>query len=631
MKRIARPLVGVAIASVLVLGVTSAAVGHVAKQNVSGISIPNFSTAQLLAPAGDNWIVQEGNLWGQRYSTLKIITPMNVSGLSEAFHVKLTEPVKQPPPPIEGEAPQLEYNGTLFAEDQYGGIYALNATTGQEVWQYNPSLPKIHVPASDDSKTLPVKIVGGFQSTRGLALGDGKVYGEELGGSVVALNPATGKQVWRTQIAPTYEAIAMAEPPQYYDGMIFGGTSGGDTGFPCIVFALNATTGKMLWKFNLIPNSPSDPGYSTWSHPLTFDGGGAQWSQLGIDPSLGLVYISTGNPIPYAGTGRGPGEEFYTDGQLALHLKTGKLAWFFQEVHHDTWDVDQSQQGLLVNFKYHGVMQKAIVSASKDGLWYVLNRATGKPIIPVTETPVPQSAVAHTWPTQPIPATTPLIPINVPDPAKWKGLVGADGKPYDIGTQTPAGEFVPVTPNQYAVTAAFDGVASGARPAALDPTTGYLIEVAAQGFDSLEALPNSEVAKLSYFNFNGVTNLKFGSLVGTPAASAGGTRLEAMNIATGKRVWADVRLTPSSAAAAKTANLFSGGTLVANGIVWANGGPHLQAFSEATGKLLWSSPALATTSYSPPTVYAVGNTEYITTFDSTTGDLYGFSFTATKA
>ena len=104
-----------------------------------------------------------------------------------------------------------------------------------------------------------------------------------------------------------------------------------------------------------------------------------------------------------------------------------------------------------------------------------------------------------------------------------------------------------------------------------------------------------------------------------------------MNIATGKRVWADVRLTPSSAAAAKTANLFSGGTLVANGIVWANGGPHLQAFSEATGKLLWSSPALATTSYSPPTVYAVGNTEYITTFDSTTGDLYGFSFTATKA
>ena len=67
----------------------------------------------------------------------------------------------------------------------------------------------------------------------------------------------------------------------------------------------------------------------------------------------------------------------------------------------DAWDVDQSQQGLLVNFKYHGVMQKAIVSASKDGLWYVLNRATGKPIIPVTETPVPQSAVAHTWPTQP--------------------------------------------------------------------------------------------------------------------------------------------------------------------------------------------------------------------------------------
>ena len=75
---------------------------------------------------------------------------------------------------------------------------------------------------------------------------------------------------------------------------------------------------------------------STWSHPLTYDGGAAVWSQVGIDPSLGLAYISVGNPIPYGGEERGPGQEWFTDGELALHLTTGKFAWFFQEVHHDT-------------------------------------------------------------------------------------------------------------------------------------------------------------------------------------------------------------------------------------------------------------------------------------------------------
>ena len=89
--KLVRPLAGLAVASLLVLGVTSAAVGHVSTHAASAISIPDFSTAQLAAPAGDNWIVQEGNLGGQRYSTLKIISPTNISGLTEAWHVKLAE------------------------------------------------------------------------------------------------------------------------------------------------------------------------------------------------------------------------------------------------------------------------------------------------------------------------------------------------------------------------------------------------------------------------------------------------------------------------------------------------------------------------------------------------------------
>lgn len=149
MKRIVRPLLGLAAASALVLGVTSAATGHVSTHAVSGVSIPNFSAAQLLAPAGNNWIVQEGNLFGQRNSSLSIITPMNISGMTEAWHVKLTETRKQAQPALPGEAPQLEYNGVLFTEDEYGGVYALNATTGQQIWEFSPRLPVYHIPASD--------------------------------------------------------------------------------------------------------------------------------------------------------------------------------------------------------------------------------------------------------------------------------------------------------------------------------------------------------------------------------------------------------------------------------------------------------------------------------------------------
>jgi glucose dehydrogenase len=626
MKRVFLPIVGIAVTSLLVLTAASTALGRVGKTTVAAISIPNFSASQLLATPSDNWIVQEGNLYGQRHSSLSIITPKNIAGLTEAWHVKLTEPISEPLLQLPGEAPQLEYNGTLFAEDEYGGVFALNATTGQQIWDFSPGSKKLSIPAKDQGS---FKIAGPWASTRGLAIGAGKVFAEEQLGSVIALDATTGKLVWKTQIAPSFMGIGMSQPPQYINGVIYGATSGGDTGFPCQVFALNASTGKVLWRFQLIPNQPSDPGYNTWSHPLTFDGGAAVWSQVGVDPSLGLVYISVGNPIPYDGESRGPGQEWFTCGELALHMSTGKLAWFFQEVHHDTWDADQSQQGLLVNLTYHGVAEKGIIAADKDGLWYVLNRATGKPIIPVTETPVQQAAVDNTYATQPIPATTPLVPQDVPDRAGWKGLTGADGKPYDIGSGGPAGSFVAITPNQYSVTAAFGQGASGNKPASVDPTNDLLIEETTPGFSTFEAEPNSEVAKMSYFNFNTVLDLKISTLKGTPAASDSGTRLEAMDIDTGKMVWMVNRLTPSSAAAAKAAEPLGGGVATTPGIVWTNGGSHLQAFSETNGKLLWSSPLLASASTSPPTVYGVGKTEYVTILDASTGDLYAFSLTGT--
>jgi quinohemoprotein ethanol dehydrogenase len=621
MTRLSRPAIGLVIASALILGVTGAALGHTSGKQAAKVTIPVFQTSDLTATPADNWISQSGNLFGQRNSSLSQVTPSNISGLKQAWHVVLKTSTAEPLLQLNGEAPQLEYNGTLFAEDQYGRVYARNATTGAQTWVYEPHSTKLIIPAKNQGV---FKIAGPWASTRGLAINDGTVYAEEQTGKVVALNSDTGQQVWATQIAPASHGIGLSQPPTYYNGMILGATSGGDTGFPCIVFALDAKSGKMLWKFDLIPSKKTEFGYSTWAHPLAFDGGGAVWTAMTVDPSNGLVYASVGNPIPYAGLLRGPGKEYFTDGVVALHADTGKYAWFFQEVHHDIWDADQSQQTIAFDMTYNGQARHALVSANKDGLVYVLDRDTGQPIIPVTEMKVQQSKEAHTYPTQPIPSTDPLVPQNVPNRAKWKGLTAADGKPYNIGPGGPAGSFVAIDSKRYSVTAAFGQGASGNKPASVDPTNHYLIEETTPGFSAFEAVPNSEVSKLSYLNFGAVLDLKIGVLKGTPAATSG-TRLEAMDLTTGKLVWTVDRTNPTSAKAAKTSEAFGGGVLTTPGIVWTNGGKHLQAFSETTGKLIWSSPELKGTSFSPPTVYAVNGKQYVTTFLGGSGDLYAFA------
>lgn len=623
-------LLGGVAAVVVALGVTAAAVAHVGTSGRAAASIPAFQTSDLTATPTDNWITQEGNLAGNRYSGLTDISASNVTGLKLAWHVKLTSSVLEPP--IGGaEAPQLEYNGTIFVEDQTGRVYARNATTGAPIWLYEPHNGALDIPAvakTGKDNPLDVKIVGPCCAERGLALNNGMVYAEEAYGKMVALNAATGNLVWATEIGDPEQGTSLSAAPVYYDGMILGGTSGGDTGGNCVAFALDATTGRVLWTFNVIPQNASDPGYNTWAHPLAYAGGGAIWASATVDPNNGLVYFGTGNPIPFIGPLRGPGANDYTAGVLALHVSTGKLAWFYQEVHHDLWDADQSQQSMLTTVDYQGKKQDAIVSADKDGLWYVLNADTGKPIIPVKEVAVQQSTYSHTYATQPIPATQPLIPEAVPDRAAWKGLTGADGKPYNIGPGGPADEFVAVTASQYSVTAAGPGQgASSNKPAALDPTTGLMIEETTPGFATFKEPPPSEVPHLSYFNFGAAIDYDYGTLTATPAASVSGTELEAINPSTGKIVWKDYRGTATGAAAAKSTP-FVGGVLISNGIIWTPAGPHLEALSEKTGKLLWISPPLTSVPDEAPTTYAVNGTQYVTILVGGTGaisDLYAFS------
>jgi len=618
MKRTARSFIALAIVSALTLGLTAFALGRVATSSSSKVSIPAFSAKELNATPGANWIVAAGNLGSQRHSSLTQINPSNVANMKLAWQA----PIKAPNPGDPfiahgGESSQIAWNGTLYTEDQYGRVFANDGTTGNQLWYYEPNI--------DTTPAAKGVYIGG--APRGVAIGDGKVFIEEEEALVVALDQNTGRQIWATVVADVNLGAELSQAPVYYDGMILGATSGGDRVFSCIVFALDAKTGRPLWHFNIIPTNPSQkPGYATWRHPLAYNGGGAVWTNVAVDSKNGLVYVDTGNPVPYAGVLRGPGAEWYTAGVLALHVKTGKYAWFFQIVHHDIWDADQAQGSVLFDLKYDGKMRQAIYTANKDGLDYILDRVTGKPIIPVHEVPVQQSTDAFTFPTQPISEGDPLVPQSVPNAAAWAGLTAPDGKPWNIGDGGLGASFTAMDSTRYSLTAAFGKGAASQRPASYDPKTGYLFNEASPGFNAYKAIPASEAVGLQPGRQTGVSGYLSASLAGTPAAALAGSSLVAKDMRTNKKVWEIVNYS-SANVSGQPSNAFLGGTMTTDsGLLFTTSLNRLQAYDSATGKLLWQSAPRPGISQSLPMTYSVNGKQYVASFCSVNdGDLYVYA------
>src|SRR5262249_36250797 len=156
-----------------------------------------------------------------------------------------------------------------------------------------------------------------------------KVYIGDGDATISALDASTGRVVWKRTFGAWKQGYFFSNAILYYDGMLITGQSGGDGGAACKMLAIDAKTGKLLWSFATIPLKPGQPGYNTWPLHKAYSGGGAMWNTPVVDPALGLVYVGVGNPIPYSGLKRLPGQEQFTENILALHVKTGKLAWNF--------------------------------------------------------------------------------------------------------------------------------------------------------------------------------------------------------------------------------------------------------------------------------------------------------------
>jgi len=250
--------------------------------------------------------------------------------------------------------------------------------------------------------------------------------------NVVALDIKTGKEVWRTPVEDWHNGYGITNAPLYFDGIVYSGITGGEFGIRGRLTALDAKTGKILWRAYTLP-AAGEPGGDTW--PAGTDhysrGGASIWNTPALDPELGLVYFAVGNCGPdYDGSVR-EGDNLFCASVLAVNAKTGAYAWHFQEVHHDIWDYDSASPVVLFDTVINGQPRKGIAQAGRTGWVYILDRTNGKPLIGVEERAVPQEPRQKTAKTQPFPIGDAIVPqCAEPMPASGYEKAGCIFEPF---------------------------------------------------------------------------------------------------------------------------------------------------------------------------------------------------------
>ena len=279
-----------------------------------------------------NWLMMNGDYGSTRYSKLSQINRENVKNLRMVWALALggMQDVGQNGP--ENELNPLIDNGFMYTSDGWGTIYKIDArdpNRGQFVWVTDPG----------------VKHQGNTSRTRGVALWEDLVIANLPDGRVIAVKRDTGEIVWDKMVAATNEFGTREffdTAPMTVEDKVLIANGAGDAGTRGWVAALEARTGKELWRWYVIPK-PGDPGSETWKDKNNAwkTGGGGIWQTGSYDPATRLTIWGTGNPVPQYDPQSRPGDNLYTDSVVALNIDTGKLAWHFQYTPNDSWDYDE--------------------------------------------------------------------------------------------------------------------------------------------------------------------------------------------------------------------------------------------------------------------------------------------------
>jgi quinohemoprotein ethanol dehydrogenase len=369
-----------------------------------------FSATQLAILPVNDWLTNGGNIANQRYSPLEEINTGNVRGLKAEWQTHLNG--SGVGPPYSGEAQPIVHDGVIYIPTGADDVFAIDVETGRQLWVYQAHL----------EKTISTVCCGWV--SRGVAIGEGKIFLGRLDGRIVALDQHTGKEVWSVQAERWQDGFTITSAPLYFDGMIITGFSGGDLTARGRVRAFSAKNGRSLWTFYTVPG-PGEVGHETWPQDnASWKYGGAMvWQTPAIDPKHGLLYFSTGNAGPDFNGSLRKGDNLFSVSIVAIEAKTGKYRWHFQQVHHDLWDYDAASPVVLFDLEYKGRLREAIAEIGKSGWVYILDRVTGEPLIGIDETPVPQEPRQSTAATQPFPLGDPVVPQSIDIPPAGFRLV----------------------------------------------------------------------------------------------------------------------------------------------------------------------------------------------------------------
>jgi len=318
-----------------------------------------------------NWLMYGRTYDDHRFSPLTQINEQTVSTLGLVWSKELGT--------TRGlEATPLVENGIIYTTGSWSVVHAYNAKTGESVWTYDPKVDRSR------AYFISCDVVN-----RGVALYRGKVYVGTLDGRLIALDARSGMPLWTAMTIDTSKPYAITGYPRIANSLVLIGNAGAEYGVRGYVSAYDAETGKMAWRTYTVPGDPShgfeskamEDAAKTWSGEWWKAGGGATaWEGIVYDPALDLVYFGTGNPTAWYRTLRGEGKEttLYAASILALHAKSGELAWYFQTAPGDNWDYDATQPLMQADLTIGGRPRKVIMQANKNGFFYVLDRQTGE-------------------------------------------------------------------------------------------------------------------------------------------------------------------------------------------------------------------------------------------------------------